>query len=126
GRLAVHRYPLSYCLPPQSAYYPTEGRLLSASASAGLAASLDQAEPYARARGAHLYVSEFNSVSCAGMHALPHSFATALWGLDVLLELARAGVAGVEWHIRPSFANAPISLGAHGVVIRPELYSMAI
>jgi hypothetical protein len=126
GRLTVHRYPLSYCLPPQSAYYPTEGRLLSASASAGLAASLDQAERYARARGAHLHVSEFNSVSCAGLHALPHSFATALWGLDVLFELARAGVAGVDWHIRPGFANAPFSLGAHHVVIRPELYSMAI
>ena len=126
GRLAVHRYPLSYCLPRQSSYYPTEARLLSASASAGLTASLDQAERYARARGAHLYVSEFNSVSCAGTHALPHAFATALWGLDVLFELARAGTAGVDWHIRPGFANAPFSLGAHDVVIRPELYSIAI
>ena len=126
GRVAVHRYPLSYCLPRQSSYYPTEARLLSASASAGLAASLDQAEWYARARGAHLYVSEFNSVSCAGTHALPHSFATALWGLDALFELARAGTAGVDWHIRPGFGNAPFSLGAHDLVIRPELYSMAI
>jgi hypothetical protein len=126
GQLAVHRYPLSYCLPPQSSYYPTEARLLSASATADLAASLDQAEWYARARGAHLYVSEFNSVSCAGAHLLPHSFATALWGLDALFELARAGLAGVEWHIRPGFANAPFSLGAHDLVIRPELYSMAI
>jgi hypothetical protein len=126
GRLAVHRYPLSYCLPPQSPYYPTETRLLRASASAGLAARLDQAERYARARGAHLYVSEFNSVSCAGTHALPRSFATALWGLDALFELARAGTAGVDWHIRPGFGNAPFSLGAHDLVIRPELYSMAI
>jgi hypothetical protein len=126
GRLAVHRYPLSYCLPRQSAYYPTEARLLRASASAGLAASLDQAEWYARARGAQLYVSEFNSVSCAGAHTLPHSFATALWGLDTLFELARGGTAGVDWHIRPGFGNAPFSLGAHGVVIRPELYAMAI
>ncbi len=126
GRLAVHRYPLSYCLPPQSAYYPTEARLLGPSATAGLAASLDQAEWYARARGAHLYVSEFNSVSCAGTHALAHSFATALWGLDALFELARAGLAGVDWHIRPGFGNAPFSLGAHDLVIRPELYSMAI
>ncbi len=126
GRLAVHRYPLSYCLPPQSSYYPTEARLLSASASAGLAASLDQAQRYARARGAHLSVSEFNSVSCAGTHALPHLFATALWGLDALFELARARTAGVDWHIRPGDANAPFSLGAHDLVIRPELYSMAI
>ena len=126
GRVAVHRYPLSYCLPRQSSYYPTEARLLSASASAGLAASLDQAEWYARVRGAHLYVSEFNSVSCAGTHALPHSFATALWGLDALFELARAGTAGVDWHIRPGFGNAPFSLGAHDLLIRPELYSIAI
>jgi hypothetical protein len=126
GRLAVHRYPLSYCLPRQSPYYPTEVRLLSASASAGLAASLDQAKWYAWARGAHLYVSEFNSVSCAGTHALPHSFATALWGLDALFELARVGVAGVDWHIRPGLGNAPFSLGADGLAIRPQLYSMAI
>jgi hypothetical protein len=126
GRLAVHRYPLSYCLPRQSAYYPSRARLLRASASAGLAASLDQAERYARARGAHLYVSEFNSVSCAGRHALPHSFVTALWCLDALFELARAGTAGVDWHVRPGFGNAPFSLAAHDLVIRPELYSMAI
>jgi hypothetical protein len=126
GRLAIHRYPLSYCLPRQSPYYPTEARLLSESATAGLAASLEQAERYARARGAHLYVSEFNSISCAGTHALPHSFATALWSLDALFELARAGVAGVDWHIRPGYGNAPFSLGAHDLVIRPELYAMAI
>jgi hypothetical protein len=126
GRLAVHRYPLSYCLPRQSSYYPTEARLLSTSATAGLAASLDQAQRYARARGAHLYVSEFNSISCAGTHLLPDSFATALWGLDALFELARTGTAGVDWHIRPGFGNAPFSLGAHDLVVRPELYSMAI
>jgi hypothetical protein len=49
-----------------------------------------------------------------------------LWALDALFELARAGTAGVDWHIRPGFGNAPFSLGAHDLLIRPELYSMAI
>jgi hypothetical protein len=71
-------------------------------------------------------VSEMNSVSCGGPASLVQSFATALWAPDALCEMARAGIVGVNWHIRSVSTNAPVEFDAHGIQARPELYGLAL
>lgn len=124
--IAIHRYPLCYCLSPRSPLYPTVARLLNYRASALLASSLQFAVPYAAAHHAKLVVSEFNSIACAGKCLPIRSIATALWGLDAMFEMVKEGVAGVDWHVRPGFPNAPFSFGPHGITVAPELYAMVI
>ena len=73
-----------------------------------------------------LWVSEMNSVSCGRTPGVEHSFATALWAPDVLFELVRAGVDGVNWHVRPLTFNAPFRLRARAIEPMPELYGLAV
>jgi len=45
--------------------------------------------------------------------------------LNTIVEI-RAGVGGVNWHLRPYLANAPFRLAAHQIIPHPELYGMAL
>ncbi len=67
-----------------------------------------------------------NSFTCGGRSALAASFATALWAPDALFEMARVGVSGVNWHIRPELANSPFALATQGVTVHPEAYGLAV
>ena len=124
--IAIHRYASSTCWPPNLPLYPTIPSLLSERSTRGLAQSLDGAIAFARSTDTLVRVTELGSVSCGGAASVSDSFATALWAPDALFELARAGVAGVNWHIRPGLVTAAFQLTAHGVAARPELYGLAL
>lgn len=100
--VTVHRYPLQLCfLAPSSPRYPTIKHLLSPAASTGLADSFKPDLATAHAHGLPFRVDELNTVSCGADRAVSQSFASALWVLDTLFELARVGADGVNIHTFP-------------------------
>ena len=100
----LHRYPLRLCFAdPAQPIYPTVANLLAPSSSRSLADSVAAAVGMAHARGVPVRIDEMNSVSC-GQHYVPlvtRTFASALWALDALFEMARVGVDGVNIHNYP-------------------------
>ncbi len=125
--VSIHRYPYSACARRRSqADFPTLGRLLSRQASAGLARSLAPAVALAHAARLPIRLTELNSITCGGRPGLSNSFATALWAPATLLDLARAGVDGVNFHIRANTINAPFALGRSGLTARPLLYGLIL
>ncbi|MFZ0089488.1 MAG: glycosyl hydrolase family 79 C-terminal domain-containing protein [Solirubrobacteraceae bacterium] len=124
--ITVHRYPLSYCWPSGSYFYPGVASLLAERSSHGLAGRLRGAIAIAHRSGQRLSVSEVNSVSCAGNAGVSDSFASALWAPDALFELIRAGVDAVNWHMRPQLLNAPFLLERGSVQPLPELYGLSL
>ncbi|MDQ6818512.1 MAG: glycosyl hydrolase family 79 C-terminal domain-containing protein [Actinomycetota bacterium] len=100
--VTVHRYPLQVCfVRPGSPQYPTLPHLISRTASAGLAERLAPVITAAHARGLPLRLDEINTVACGAKVHVSRTFAAALWSLDVLFQLARAGVDGVNFHTFP-------------------------
>ena len=114
--LTVHRYALTNCgTSPSSPSYPTLANLLSAHATSDLAAALAPRAQALHAEGLDLRVDELNSASCEGTPGISNSFASALWAVDVLFDLAGAGVDGVNIHSLPGAAYAPFRFSeAHG------------
>jgi hypothetical protein len=53
-----------------------------------------------------------------------NTFATALWAPDALFTLMRAGVDGVNLHVRDYAINTPFSLNRYGLNPRPLLYGL--
>ena len=127
--VTLHRYPLQLCFTPRgSSRYPTIGNLLSARASDGLAQSFARYVAIAHARGLPLRIDEFNSVSCGADKPVSTTFASALWALDALFEMARVGVDGVNVHTFPGagyelfrFSRAN---GRWQAAVAPEYYGL--
>jgi hypothetical protein len=125
GLVTVHAYPLKHCT---KSTVITAGQLLSDQASRGLAASV---APYVAVAGAHhdpLRVDEMNGISCGGFRGVSDTFASALWVLDALFEMARTGVAGVNIHTVPGTINEILGPdntgGAWRMRVHPEYYGM--
>lgn len=111
-----HRYPLHRCFNPRnSPTYPTIANLLAPVASSGPAVSLEAAIAVAHARGIPFRSDELNSVSCGGARGVSDTFASSLWILDTLFNMARVGADGVNIHTFRSAAYAPFYFRfAHG------------
>ena len=129
GLVTLHRYPLQICLTPStSARYPTIARLLSPATSIGLADSFAPYVALAHAHGLSLRVDELNTVSCGADPAVSKSFASALWALDTLFELARAGVSGVNVHTFPGAGYELFKIthadGRWRASVAPEYYGL--
>ena len=124
--ITMHRYAYSSCYKPGSPFYPTIPGLLKQSASGGLAVRLHKALQIATDADLPLRVTELNSISCGGQEGVADTFATALWALDALFELMKAGIAGVNWHIRPTLHNAPFHILSSGFDAMPELYGLSL
>jgi Glycosyl hydrolase family 79 C-terminal beta domain len=98
--VTYHRYPLSVCSwsAPGSSTDPTIANLLAdksaKSLAQGVAPFVTQASSYRKP----LRISEINSASCGGKDGVSNSFASALWGTDVMFNLAQVGAAGVNFH----------------------------
>ncbi len=122
--ISVHRYPYSGCALPGTAAFATIGRVLSEHASAGVARSVEPALGMARRAGDPVRLTELNSVTCGGRPGVSDAFATALWAPDALFELLRAGVAGVNVHVRARAVNAAFALSARGLSAKPLLYGL--
>ncbi len=98
----LHAYPLKRC---RATTHVSSAQLLDESSSTGLAALLAPYARTARAAGVPLRIGELNSISCGGEPGVSDSFASALWSLDTLFSLSRAGIAGVNVHSTPQIPN---------------------
>jgi hypothetical protein len=127
----VHRYPLQMCFAsPEQPVYPTVAHLLAPSSSRSLADSVAAAVEIAHAHHVPLRVDEMNSVSC-GQHYVPvvtRTFASALWALDALFEMARVGVDGVNIHSYPDATYSPFAFrrvrGQWRARVEPDYYGL--
>ena len=130
-----HRYPLSACSwsKPGSSTYPTISNLLSDQASLNTAQSIATFVRQAQQYGKPLSLSEFNSVSCGGTDGVSNTFASALWGADVMFNLSSVGVRSVQFHggsggyYRPfSFSAVKNSSGqyVYTATVNPLYYGM--
>lgn len=119
--VTFHRYPLHRCYTSRrSPTYPTIPHLLSRGASAGPATSVRAAVEVAHRRGLPFRVDELNNVSCGGAPGVSNTFASALWGLDTLFNMAKVGVDGVNIHAFNDAIYGPFQVtpGAGGPVVR--------
>jgi hypothetical protein len=126
GVVTLHAYPLRHCRAAST--QATIPHLLADSSSTGLARSLSRYASIAHAHGLPLRIDEMNAVSCGGRRGVSDTFATALWSLDTLFALVRAGVDGVNVHTNPGkvtdlFGVTDGSSGWHAFV-HPEYYGM--
>ncbi len=126
GIVTAHRYPYSACVDRRSASFPTIARLLSEHASVGIARSVNPAVGVAHRAGLQFRLTELNSVTCGGRTGVSDTFATALWAPDALFELLRAGVDGVNLHVRAHAINAPFTLTRDGLSAHPLLYGLML
>jgi hypothetical protein len=125
----LHRYPLQQCfLNPSQIKYPSLAHLLAPAASRGLANSVAKAVRTAHARHVALRIDEMNTLSCGDVPAVAQSFASALWSLDALFEMARVGVDGVNIHTFPGADYQLFTFSrAHGrwrAVVEPDYYGL--
>ena len=84
----------------------------------------------AHARHVVLRVDEMNTLSCGEAPAVTDSFASALWSLDVLFEMARVGVDGINLHTFPGassqlFTFTRVHRRWRGVA-EPDYYGLAM
>jgi hypothetical protein len=126
GIVTAHHYPYTACAAPASPNYPTIQRLLSEHASGGTARSLARVVNVAHRAGLPFRLTELNSVTCGGVPGVSDAFATALWAPDTLFELLRAGVDGVNVHVRTDAINAAFAFKGGGLVARPLLYGLVM
>ena len=127
----LHRYPLRLCFADSAQpFYPTVANLLAPSSSRSLADSVAGAVGIAHLRGLPVRIDEMNSVSC-GQHYVPvvtRTFASALWALDALFEMARVGVDGVNIHNYPDATYSLFVLhrvrGQWRARVEPDYYGL--
>jgi hypothetical protein len=129
GLVTAHRYPLNRCFTPvTSNAYPTIRHLLASASSAGLADTVAQDVVIAHRHGLPLRVDELNSAACEGKRGVSNTFASALWALDTLFQMARVGVDGVNIHTLPGSKYQPFALTRVRSVwrgrVEPEYYGM--
>jgi hypothetical protein len=122
--VTAHEYPYSACAGPLSRSYPTVARLLAEEATAGVVARMKRSIDVAHGEGLPFRLTELNSVTCGGVPGVSDTFATALWAPDMLFELLRAGVDGVNVHVRAYAVNAAFTLARQGIVAHPLLYGL--
>jgi hypothetical protein len=131
GRVRVvtlHRYGLVHCSTRSKG--PSIADLLAPEASSGLAKSTVPLVATAHAHGDSIRVDEMNTVSCGGTPGVSNAFASALWTVDALFAMARAGVDGVNLH---TYSGATYELftfkpfdGIWTASVKPQYYGMLL
>ncbi len=130
--VTVHRYALKGCqTDPDSPEYPSIANLLSDRSASGLARPVAPYVAAAHARGLEFRVDELNSAAlagCLGRTGVSDTFASALWMVDALFNMANVGVDGVNVHSLPGAAYAPFTFtrvtGRWRGSVRPDYYGM--
>ncbi len=125
----LHKYPLQTCfIAPAQPQYPTIAHLLAPLASRGLADSVAAAVRSAHARHVALRIDEMNSDSCGTAPGVSSGFASALWALDAVFEMARVGVDGVNLHTYPRSTYELFTFthrnGRWSAFVHPEYYGL--
>ncbi len=129
GLVTLHRYPLQLCFTSRSSFrYPTVRNLLAPAASTGLADLFAPSVATASAHGLPVRIDELNTVSCGAKPSVSKTFASALWTLDALFEMARVGVHGVNIHTFPGAGyelfKVSRSSGRWRAAVAPEYYGL--
>ena len=129
--VTFHRYPLDRCFaPPGSAEQATLRNLLSPFAASGFLAHIPRYAALAHAHGDAFRIDEMNSVACSGKRGLSDTFASALWVVDALFEMVRAGVDGVNVHTFPGAAYQLFAFkrqaGRWSALVEPEYYGLLL
>jgi hypothetical protein len=107
----VHAYPVIKCVTdPSSPQYPSISHLLTLNASRGLLAGSEADIGLAHGDGASFVLDEVGPDSCGGSAAISDSMASALWAIDMLFSMDRAGVDAVDLHNLPGTVNALFDL----------------
>jgi hypothetical protein len=127
--VTFHRYGLNGCVIDRSnPSYPTIPNLLSAYASRGIMTGVEPTVALAHSRGMSFRIDEMNSVTCGGRIGVSNTFASALWVLDALFEMASDGVDGVNIHTFPGSANGLFDVQQTGDhwqgTVHPEYYGL--
>ena len=127
GAVSGHLYPYSACVkhPSQPELSDRRAPAQLAGCRGALAKDVAGAVRVAHDAGLRFRLTELNSVTCGGKPGVSNTFATALWAPDALFTLMRAGVDGVNLHVRAYAINAPFSLtrtrtDAAAAAVRPD------
>jgi hypothetical protein len=118
-----HAYPLKHCTP----HALTISQLLSPAATSGFARAQAQYVNAAHRRGRRVQLDEINGITCGGYRGVSNTFASALWVLDVLFELDKIGVDGVNMQSVPGGVQeifGPLAGDGGSMVVHPEFYGM--
>ncbi len=128
--VTYHRYPLRACVnDPADAGYPSIPNLLADSSSSGLAQGLAPFVAVAHRHSLPFRVTEINSASCEGAKGVSDTFASALWALDTMFDMASVGVNGVNFHMLPGsnyelFTPSQTANGTWQAFVHPEYYGL--
>ena len=79
--------------------------------------------PVAQQYNLGIRIGEMNSISCGGDPGVTDAFGSALWAADTMLEFAKTGVAGVNFHNTNGFPHAAFSFNITNTG-SPVLYSV--
>lgn len=124
----VHRYPLQLCyVKPSNPNYPTIANLLAPYSSRDQALGIAEAARVAHAHGVPFRIDEMNTISCGSVPGVSESFASALWAVNALFQMARVGVDGVNIHSFPDFDSLFSFTRVHRRwrgVVEPEYYGL--
>ena len=108
--------------------HPTPATLLAPFASQGLMREADPAIALTHSRHMAFRVDEMNAVTCAGTPGVSDTFASALWVLNALFAMDRAGVDGVNIHSWRGSAGKlfgfSLDHGTWSASVRPEYYGL--
>jgi hypothetical protein len=97
--VTAHAYAAVKCIKdPTSWQYPSIPHMLTLEASRHQLTGVNRFIAPARDRGDGFRVDEMGTVSCSGLSGVSNSMASALWVLDALFSMDRAGVSGVNLH----------------------------
>jgi hypothetical protein len=125
--VTFHRYPLRACTAdPTSPAFASIPNLLADTSSAGLAQGIAPYVALAHAHRVPFRLDELNSAACKGRSGVSDTFASALWVLDTLFNVAKVGVDGVNLHTLPGAPYQPFSFthdaGGWHAFVHPVYY----
>jgi len=129
--VTFHRYPLRGCVTNLTdPFYASIAKLLDDQSSAGLAQQVAPYTTIAHAHGAQFRLDELNSAACSGRFGVSNTFASALWVLDTLFNMAAVGVDGVNIHTLPGAPYEPFTFTHHdhtwSAFVHPIYYGMTM
>jgi len=108
--------------------HPSVPALLNSYASQTLVQGALPFVAVAHSHGIPFRIDEMNAITCAGARGVSNTSASALWVLDELFQLARAGIDGVNIHTWKGSAGKLFDMHyRHGRwvgTVQPEYYGM--
>ena len=101
-----HSYGLNQCVTdPDSPDYPSVPNLLTLRASRNAVSGIGPVVALAHHAGDSFRIDEMGSVTCNGRNGVSDTFASALWVMDALFDIAGEGIDGVNVHTYQQAAN---------------------